>query len=278
MELESKTKDELKTIVNDPKMEITDKTVQNIITLLNRDVLYSDIIRCTKVPKKVCMSTSLDKNLVKYNIDVFKKCVARRYEIQPLFDLSLEDYYRFFLPYSIFHEASHITQKHDSDVNAYPYDYLNEIYQIACYNTLHNSIWGIINYNLHHNKYFHERNADINASKLMEELLEGDLYYYAQTASFNHLFVHGYELKKDKVISPVERTFRYMMEPIVPLEESIPFDIAFENGCPITLEEYHYLYDPLYADIKAGKEVDSELILGRIKELTLKSKGMSTKE
>lgn len=69
---------------------------------------------------------------------------------------------------------------------------------------------------------------------------------------------------------------QYLNKKHLVLRDNIPFDIAFEHGLPITLEQYHYIFDYVDEVIRGNKQMDPEVITERIQKLTLESKGMPT--
>lgn len=277
MELERHTKDELKNLVNVPKLAIEDSTIENMISILNKDSTFQEIIKLKKGTKGSSLSANLKTRVINYNIDKMKRRVEIRYKLQPLYDLTLEDYYRYFIVHSVLHEATHIDQSNKSNHGLYPYSDLNTVYTIAIDAAQRASIMDLIIYKIFHRYFFYERNADNDASKLAMEIFDDEnLNLFAETFYFNNLLLWGYSLKGDKVISPVERTMKYLNKKHVMLDNDVPFDIAFEHGLPITTEEYHYIFDYVQEVMKEKKELDTKIITERIQKLTLESKGMST--
>lgn len=267
MELTKHTLEELKDIINNSKLTINDATVDKIFSIFNDDPLFSHTLKWQKSTKNRLFSASIDERLVKYNLDDMQKNVNHVYKRQRLFDLKIDDYYRFYLLYSIIHELSHLERYIKSSNNELEYSYLNYIYYLAFEIYSRANIFGFIKYHIHHEKLFFERNADIESSKLMMKISEGDLSLYAETAYINHLFMNSYRIKNGKVISPVEFTFKISHFPISGINEFIPFEIAFEHGLMITPSEYHYLFDYVINQTKLGEEVDVDEIYKRIKSM-----------
>lgn len=279
MELTKHTIDELKDVVNDSKMCVNEATVNKVLSIFNDDLLFSGTLKWQKREQNIPFSTRTDEKSIKYNLNIMKKKVKRLHERQPLFDLTLEDYYFFYLIYSLFHEISHLERYIKSTNNEMEYAYLNYIYYLALETCSSVGVFGYLRYHYYHERYFYERNAEIEASKLMMDLADdNNLFLYAETSYINHLFVNSYTMNKGQVISPVEFTFKKLHFPISEVKEQIPFDIAFEQGLSITPEEYHYLYDYVLNKAKLGENLDVDVIYGRIKELTLKRENMSNEE
>ena len=277
MELEKTTKDELRNMFNVPKLEIDGPTIENVVSILNKDPIFSGIIKPQESQRKSSLSIHPRTLILSYNIERLKKNTKLNYKLQPLYGLTLEDYYRYFLFHGVFHESSHIIQRNKSNHRLFPYPDLNNIYLIAMDEMQAASIMDFIVYKLFHNRFFYERNADINASKLAMEIFDDEkLKLYAETFYLNVLLVWAYSIKGDKVISPVEKTMKYLNKKHVMLDNDVPFDIAFEHGLPITPEEYHYIFDYVNEVIRKKEDVDIEVINERIQKLTLQSKGVST--
>lgn len=270
MELEKHTKDELKNMFNVPKLEIDDSAIENATSILNKDPLFSGIIKTQRSQRKPPLSVNPRTLIMSYNIEALKKNAEISYKFQPLYDLTLEDYYRYFLFHGVFHEGTHILQRNKSNHRLFPYLDLNNIYLIAMDEMQGGSIMDLIVYKLFHNHFFYERNADLNASKLGMEIFEDeDFKLYAETFYLNRLLVSSYSMKGDKVISPVERTMKYLNKKHLMLDNDVPFDIAIEHGLPITLEEYHYIFDFVEEVIRGSKQMDFQEINERMQKLAL---------
>lgn len=273
MELDRRTKARLKELVNEPKLKSEKIVIAQTIDVFNHDYLFSQPIKVRKSSSGASLSSSVQDYTINFNHDLFEKQFEVNYDTCKKLSLSKDDAYRFFIFFDIFHEVFHIDQFDKTLKMTYPYDDLNRIYYVMIdYFCNMRVIDGWI-YNGLHNSYFFERSADIFASKLLLELIEiEDVAYLADTMYMNRLFADSYILKKGKVISPVEKTMKYMGLKNLTLDNNVPFDVAFEHGLPITEDEYHYLFDPLNKEIKESGAVNSDLAIKRIKELTLLSK------
>ncbi len=269
MELEKHTKDELKNMFNVPRIDINEKAIQHIIEILNRDSLFDNILGSTSTNKNSAFRVLANTTTIAYNLESFKRNVERVYSRHPLYDLTLDDYYRFYFLYSYGHEGEHIIQSEHSIKGLYPYEDLNNAYKIAAVDHINGSVMDLIIYRMFHDHYFYERSASIEAAKLSMDIFDDDLFSFAALAHFNHLFVNGYTLKGKHVISPVEQTMKYLHEKRFTYSDVLPFDIAFENGFPITLEEYQYLCEPIYECMKKGEKGNYKDAINRIQVLTL---------
>ncbi len=276
MKLEKNTKDELKNMFNVPRIDIEEKSVQHIVEILNRDPLFDNILESKPTNKPSPFRIVADTTIIAHNLEFFKKNVAAVHSRKPFYDLTLEDYYRFYLLYSFGHEGEHIIQAEHSVKGLYPYADLNNAYKIAAVDHIKCSTMDLFIYKIFHDYFFYERNADIEAAKLSMDIFDDDLFSYAALAHFNHLFCKCYTLRGNRVISPVERTMKYIHEKDFTYSDELPFDIAFDNGFPITVEEYHYLFDPLYEEMKNGEACDYNDAMNRIQTLTLGSQETSS--
>lgn len=259
MELEKNTKNELKNLLNVPKIEITDEAVENIVSILNKDPIFSGIIKPYRSQRKFALSVDTATLALSYNIDKLKSDVEWRYNKQAVFGLTLEDYYHYYLAYSIFHETTHIDQINKGFHNLYPYPDLNNAYYQAFAVTRKRNIIDFIRYLHNHPNFFYERNADVNAAKLSAEIFDDEkLFLYGANLYLNFLFNDAYSLKGNRVISPVEKTMKYLHQKDFTTSDHLPFDVAFEHGFPISLEEYHYLFDYIDEVKKGSAQAESQ--------------------
>lgn len=270
MELEKNTKDELRNLINVPKLEIADKTIENITSILNKDPIFSGIIKPDRSERALAFSVDLETLDLSYNIEQLKRDVEWKYQQQSLFDLTLDDYYRYYLVHGLFHEVDHIDQINESIHDLYPYQDLNNIYRIALAEYRRTGFLDYLRYLRHHENFFYERNADINASKLAMEIFDDlKMLLYAANLHSNVLFRRVYSKKGKKIISPVEQTMKYLRRKMPILQDSIPFDIALEHGLPITPEEYHYIFDYVDEIMRGSKQMESQEINERMQKMIL---------
>ena len=270
MELEKHTKNELRNLLNVPKIEITDSNIESIISILNKDPIFSGIIKPYRSQRKFALSVDTETLALSYNIEKLKSDVEWRYNRQAIFDLTLEDYYHYYLAYSVFHEIDHIDQINRSSHNLYPYQDLNDAYHLAMSETRKRNIIDFIRYIHNHLNFFYERNADINASKLSAEIFDDQkLFLYGANLYANFLFDDAYSLKGNRVISPVEKTMKFLHQRNFTTSDHLPFDVAFEHGFPITLEEYHYLFDYINEVKKGNQPAESQDLNERMQHLIL---------
>lgn len=279
MELEKHTRDELKNMFNVSRVDIDETTIKHIVEILNKDSLFDNILSLEKANKNYSFGVIAQSTTIAHNLDFFKENIASLYSRQPLFDLTLEDYYRYFLLYSFGHECEHIIQDTHSQKGLYPYADLNNAYRIAFDRNNKCSIIDIMIYHKFHDNFFYERNADINGATLTMDIFdENNMFKYACMVHFNHLFANSYTQKGSKVISPIEKTIKYLHLRNLSFSDDLPFDVALDHGFPITNDEYHYLFDPILKLAKAGEPVDYDETLDRVHKLTLQSKGVSTED
>lgn len=191
MELERHTKDELRNLINVPKIAITDSSIENMVSILNKDPLFSGIIKTENSKGEEAFSTDSETLVMSYNIERLKKDTEEEYKKHPSFGLTLEEYCRYYLVHGLFHESSHINSINKSNHNLYPYQDLNNIYRIAITESPISNIMDLIIYKTFHRNYFYERNADLNASKLAMEIFDDEkLYIYAVNLYFNTLILY----------------------------------------------------------------------------------------
>ncbi|MCX4365438.1 MAG: hypothetical protein OSJ70_06675 [Bacilli bacterium] len=277
MELEKHTKEELKDFFNMPKLIINEKSVQYAFDILNKDSLFLNSIVLEKTNKRKIFFMRSSEKKMWYNFSAFKKAVEVMHKRQQLYSLTLDDYYRFYLLFSLLHEYEHLIQDRFSQERRYPYSDLNSAYQIVFDFYKKCSIMDVLINKYFHDSFFNERNVSINAAKISVDVFDDEgLNMYAETAYLNVLINNAYSIKNGQVKSPVEKTMNMLNIKHFSVSDELPFDIAFFHGFPISLEEYHYLYDAIYESIKADGSVDYDDTLERIQKLTLASKGVST--
>lgn len=278
MELEKHTKDELKRLINSPTSKDAAHILEQTLEIINTDSIAFSSFKLEKTNEKGTFYTNIDAQNIYYNLGIIDKNLTKIYQsLHKKIDFSFDEFFIYLLIFGLIHELSHLIQFHNGDLGLYPYKDLNSIYDILMNFIRNITYWEDFLCKIIHNKYFHERNANIYAARLCAELFEGkEIENYAKMVYFNVLFFNSYSLKNGQVTSPVERTMKYMHIKHYVSYEDVPFDIAFDHGLPITIEQYHYLYDSINESIQKHEPIKYEDTMNRIQKLTLDRKGLST--
>lgn len=278
MELESRTKDELKILINSSASRTATSILEQALEIINADSITFSPFKLKYTTRKSIFYTQTDSPNIYYNSKSIENKTNRLYQnSHKKFTFSYDELFIYLLIFGLTHELSHLLQFHNGSSGLYSYQDLNNLYAYLM-NYIQNITYGDeLLCKIFHDNYFHERNANIYASRLCAELFEGrEIAKYAKMVYFNVLFLNSYKLKNGIVTSPVERTMQYMHIKHYSSYGDVPFDIAFDHGLPINPEQYHYIYDSINERMQKHESIKYEETMERLQKLTLESKGVST--
>lgn len=267
MEFDIKTKSDLKELVQlRMDKEIDEEYLHLLTEIINGSSAFDGKVVTRYNSKVSSFSASYERIDIAYNIEGFKNYFSKAYKAhKAYFDGNLKQFYGYWFPFSFIHELTHIYQMLCDKENISEFADVNDLYSkvIGAFNSFR-KIDRMIYLTLH-DRYSHERNANIVSSTfLAETFADTELDYYAKLKHINYLIANGYFLKKDKVISPIEKTFKYLRIKDKVEEVDLPFKVLFEHGFKISDDDFHYIYDEV-VNTKGPVEYDD--VVGRVKAL-----------
>lgn len=110
-----------------------------------------------------------------------------------------------------------------------------------------------------------ERNANYNAFQILNELYKDT--DYKRIAELNHLYnmFLGYYMKRGRVISPIDTTFKKMCINTRVCISKIPFEDKLREGMPISVDDYQKFFS-VYDD-KNLSDLSYDDVMKKVKSM-----------
>lgn len=273
MNLNKEVKKKLKELIySNINKEIDEEYIFSFIQIINDDSFFPEKIKVSKNDRKnmIKTSTDLESMDISYNIELIKQHFSKAYsKIDKFFVPSYTLFYSYWISFLLIHELTHLYQKLCARDSRSEYLEVNKLYKII-YDALNNfGKLDLLKYSLFHDAYCIERNANITSADFLAEIFEEtELSQYSKVSYATRLLSEGYYLKKGKVKSPVERTFKYLKINEEIETDALPFEVLFTHGFKITDYSFHFLYDELLSNngIMNYEETMNKIkILNRVK-------------
>lgn len=271
MYLDSKTKKDLRQLIISQKDKKIDEDYINLfLEIINSNSIFPQKVIARNDKETAIFSTDYEELDIKYNLEGFKKRYAKSYEHHKKqgFDYDLEKFYEYWFPYALIHETSHIYQLLCANDSLSKHPEINQLYQ-----KIYNSFKKFRNidrlkYEFFHDKYSLERYANIIPGIFLADVFsDTELDHYSKLANINSLLSCGYSLKRGNIISPIERTFKYLRINDKIEASSLSFEERFIHGFKISDEDFYYIYEKVLAD---RHNVDYDKTIERLKTLIKK--------
>lgn len=161
------------------------------------------------------------------------------------------DYAHYLCYFIILHEVTHSEQRacYKEDYSIYPE--INHLYRnIYERNTKYN-LWFKYNYCYHGDTFAIERNANLNAYRIINELVKEE-YQNATKLGYIKVYFTNYYKHKEKIINPAHQTMKMMGYKYNIISDGIPVEERIIHGLDITIDEYQK-----YIGIFDDKEVNT---------------------
>lgn len=267
MEFDDGTKKDLKELILLRMNKDIDEEYLHLLTeIVNSSSIFNGKVVTRYSPKTAILAADYKKGDITYNIEGFRGHLSKLYRYhKSYFAGDLKQFSGYWFSFCYLHELSHIYQLLCANDSISEYTDLNNLYRDvfdACNNfrNVDRKIYLIL-----HDKYFYERYANIVAGNFLVDVFgDTEFDYYAKLNNINKLLSNGYSLKRNKVISPIERTFKYLRIKNNFEEVNLPFKVLFEHGFKISTDDFHYIHDEV---LKAKGSVDYDEVVGRVKTL-----------
>lgn len=270
MEFDVQTERELKELIRfRMNKEVDDEYIQLLAEIMNIDPVFYGKIVIERTGIKQGIITNYQDNKIFYNLEFLKKEFSRRYSIFQRcgkFDSDLTHFCGYWLPFCFIHEVAHVYQLLCSRDSISKYSEVNDLYRkiYHSFNEFRNIDRMV--YTIFYDKYCIERNANFVASNFLVDVFdETELEFFSKLSQINYLFRGGYSLKRKKVISPVERTFKYLKIEDKLENVDLPFEVLFEHGFKIADNDFYFLYDGFLKDKRHIKYYET---IEKVKTLT----------
>ncbi len=270
MNYNEETKKRIKKLIHlSMNKEVDDEYIHSFIKIINDDLIFSERVKLNKNDRKDMMKTNTDmKNLdIAYNIELMKQHFSKSYsKIDKQFVPSVTLFYSYWISFVLLHELTHLYQKLCARDSISEYLEVNKLYKIIYDSFSHFGKLDLLKYGIFHDTYCLERNANITSANFLVETFEDtELDAYSKASYMNQLLGNGYYLKKGKIISPVERTFKYLKVKEKIETDSLPFETLFTHGFNIANIDFHFLYDEI---LSSGGIVNYEETMNKMKILS----------
>lgn len=267
MKLEKRTIENMKDFVHGDLPGIDARFIKDLTMIIDKDSIFQDY------PSKIqptlsehILAIGRETYTIYYNIEYLKKKYHQRYLQDNPEKLPETIFYKYWVSFGVCHEFSHKYQFLCRDYGISEWAEVNDFYQLLG-RMWNNSQFNSMHYRKHHEEYFFERNADIIASKMMMSIFpEEEMHEHIDLTYLNAILNGGYTKEDEKIISPVERTYGFLKQSFNLSINNLPFEVRFEQGLPITEEEYDAIYQWVNEKEKRAKYKE---INKAIKKLTI---------
>lgn len=267
MRLEKRTIENMQDFVHENLSGTDAMFVEDLAMIIDKDLIFQD--RPSKIRptlEKINLKINRKTYTVSYNMAYLKKMCHQRYFQANPEKLPEDILYKYWVSFGVCHEFSHKYQFLCRDYEISEWAEVNDCYQ-SFDRARNNGQFNLMHYRKHHKEYFFERNADIIASKIMMSIFpEEEMHEHIDLIHLNAILDGGYAKEDGKIISPVERTYGFLEQDFNLPTNDLPFEVRFEQGFPITEEEYGEIYQWVNEKEKRAKYGE---INKAIKKLTI---------
>ena len=215
--------------------------VEDVFDILNDKDMFNNSIK-TSYSNELIPNTDLNTGIIYYNYDslveyvnekvdsIYDKCVSNKYKIRNLTN--------FYMLYTLFHEVNHFDQLLLSEKENFIGKYYKEII------TKTDNIKGLkkLLYNNFGSEFAFERSANLISLNELNRLNFNNDVKDILDANYLYHLTDGYKTYP-KLLSPSERTLKFINSKKFSLENNLPYYIRVIHGLPLNINELDYLID-----------------------------------